>query len=116
MGRVRFRLGYAWAENSLLAIPGQSAAGVLPPGGRPVIEYVQSTLADVNEHRITGGVGVRDVLPGIDIDLFAGGMFKGSQDFASGAVASSLESYWIGTGLTWHFGRGACEHGEWCCE
>jgi len=113
MGRVRFRLGYAWAENPLRDNPGQSAGGVTPPGGRPVIEYVQSTLAVVNEHRISGGVGTCDVLPGIDFDLFAGGMFDASQDFADGALTSSLESYWIGAGLTWHFGRGACKYGAW---
>lgn len=113
MGRVRFRLGYAWAENPLRDIPGRSAGGISPPGGRPVIEYVQSTLAVANEHRISGGIGISDVLPGIDFDVFAGGMFDTSQDFAGGAVTASLESYWIGAGLTWHFGRGACEYGGW---
>ena len=113
MGRARLRLGYAWAENPIRANPGQSAGGVSPPGGRPVIEYVQSTLAVVNEHRISAGVGVRDVLPGVDFDLFGGGMFEASQEFAGGSVVASLESYWVGTGLTWRFGRGACEHGEW---
>ena len=24
-----------------------------------------------------------------------------------------VESYWVGTGLTWHFGRGACDYGTW---
>jgi hypothetical protein len=41
------------------------------------------------------------------------GMFGASQDFVGGAVTSSLESYWLGAGLTWHFGRGACESGAW---
>jgi long-chain fatty acid transport protein len=113
MGRVRLRLGYAWAENPIRDNPGQSAGGVTPPNGRPVIEYVQSTLAVVNEHRLSGGVGICNVLPGIDFDIFAGGMFGASQDFAGGAVTASLESYWIGAGLTWHFGRGACEYGAW---
>ena len=113
MGRVRFRLGYAWAENPIRDNPGQSAGGVSPPNGRPVIEYVQSTLAVVNEHRLSGGVGIRDVLPGIDFDVFAGGMLGASQDFVGGHVTASLESYWIGAGLTWRFGRGACEYGAW---
>ena len=53
------------------------------------------------------------MLPGVDFDLFAGGMFDASLSFAGGAVVSSLESYWIGAGLTWRFGRGACEYGDW---
>ena len=109
IGRVRLRLGYAWAENPIRDNPGQSAGGVSPPNGRPVVEYAQSTLAVANEHRISAGVGICNVLPGIDFDLFAGGMFEASQDFAGGAIMSSLESYWIGAGLTWRFGRGASE-------
>ena len=73
-----------------------------------MIEYVQSTLAVVNPHRITGGVGFCNVLPGVDMDLFAGGMFRASEDFAGGSVNSSLESYWIGAGLTWRFGERCC--------
>jgi long-chain fatty acid transport protein len=113
IGRTRLRLGYSWVENPMRANPGQSAGGVNPPNGRPVIEYVQSTLAVVNEHRLTGGIGICNVLPGIDFDLFAGGMFEAGAEFAGESVVTSLESYWIGAGLTWHFGRGACEYGEW---
>jgi long-chain fatty acid transport protein len=46
-----------------------------------------------------------DVLPGIDFDLFFGAMFEDSQRF--GASAASIESYWLGAGLTWRFGRGS---------
>ena len=113
IGRLRLRLGYAWAENPLRDNPGQSAGGITPPGGRPVIEYIQSTLAVINEHRISAGVGVCDILPGVDLDVLAGGMFEASQDFANGAVTASPESYWVGAGVTWHFGRGAAEHGSW---
>ena len=113
IGRVRLRMGYVWAENPIRENPGQSAGGISPPNGRPVIEYVQSTLAVVNQHRISGGIGIVDVLPGIDYNLFAGGMFEASQDFAGGSVTASVESYWIGTGLTWRFGRGASEYGAW---
>lgn len=113
IGRVKLRLGYAWAENPIRDLAGTSAGGVFPPGGRPVIQYVQSTLAVTNEHRISAGVGVSDVLPGIDFDLFAGGMFEDSSQFIDGAVNSSLESYWLGFGLTWRFGRGSCCAGDW---
>jgi long-chain fatty acid transport protein len=114
MGKVRLRLGYAWAENPLADYSGSSAGGVSPPGGRPLIEYTQALLAVSNQHRLTGGIGVVDVLPGIDLDLFAGGMFESSQDFAGGSVTASLESYWVGAGMTWRFNRGACESGPWC--
>ena len=63
------------------------------------------------QHRITGGIGIQDVLPGIDVDLFAGGMFRNTQTF--GTTTASLTGYWIGFATTWHFGRGACEYGDW---
>jgi hypothetical protein len=34
---------------------------------------------------------------------FAGGMFRASEDFVNGAVNTSLQSYWAGAGLTWHY-------------
>jgi long-chain fatty acid transport protein len=71
------------------------------------VRYVQGQFAAVSQHRLTGGVGVLDVLPGMDFDLFAGGMFEGTDQFA-GTIAS-VESYWLGAGITWRFGRGACE-------
>jgi long-chain fatty acid transport protein len=110
--RIRLRLGYAYAENAMRDIPGFSVGGVVPPS----VEYVQAQFAAINLHRLSGGVGVRDVLPGVDLDLFAGGMFDASQTF--GTTTASVESYWIGLGLTWRFGRGACGDidapNEWC--
>jgi hypothetical protein len=44
----------------------------------------------------------------VDVDLFAGGMFDDTQAFGDTAV--SVESYWVGFGTTWRFGRGGCEH------
>ena len=104
VGRLRLRGGYAYAENPLRSEVGVSAGGLTV--GVNAIQYIQSQLAVINQHRLTAGVGVVDVLPGIDFDLFAGGMFEDSQRF--GATAASLESYWVGAGLTWRFGRGAC--------
>ena len=71
------------------------------------IQYIQGTLAVVNPHRISAGVGVRDVLPGIDLDLMGGGMFEASEQLGA-LTATSLESYWAGAGITWRFGRGSC--------
>ena len=82
-----------------------------------VSKYVSDLVAAINQHRITGGIGRRDVLPGVDFDFFAGGMFGASERFAS--TTASVASYWVGAGLTWRFGRGACERlpvaDEWGC-
>jgi long-chain fatty acid transport protein len=100
--RVRFRLGYAYAENAMRDLAGASVGGIVPPS----VEYVQAQLAAINQHRISGGIGVRDVLPGVDLDLFAGGMLEASDTL--GTTTATLSSYWVGAGLTWRFGRGAC--------
>ncbi len=109
--RVRLRLGYAWNENPMRSIVDDNAGGVIPPGGAAHIQYVEALFAAIPQHRVTGGVSIRDVLPGIDMDLFAGGMFEDSQTF--GVTTATVKSYWIGSGLTWRFGRGAVECGPW---
>lgn len=104
--RLRLRAGYAYNENPMRQDPViNSIGGVQLPDGIPALRYVQGQFAAVNEHRITAGVGVRDVLPGIDLDLFAGGMFENSDRFADTFV--SVESYWLGGALTWRFRRGS---------
>ena len=101
--RVALRLGYAFAENAMDSNPGSSAGGVSPIGGQPAIEYVQSLFAAINRHRLTVGVGVRDVMPGLDFDLLAGGMLPTSQRFGNFSSAD-VKSYWLGAGFTWRFG------------
>jgi len=103
--RIKLRLGYVYAENATKEDVGISAGGVTPPGGQAAIRYVQAQFPGFNPHRITGGVGVKDIIPNVDIDLFAGGMFKASQDFGD-YTTDTLSSYWIGSGLTWRFGGG----------
>lgn len=105
-GRYRLRAGYVWAQNPIDNSPGRSIGGVVVPDFRAA-RYTQGLLAITSQHRITFGVGVADVLPGIDLDLMAGGMFRDSQQLGSSTI-TSIESYWIGAGLTWRFGRGAC--------
>ena len=104
--RVRLRMGYAWNENPMRDSVGDRLGGVLPPAGVEQVQYIEALFAAIPQDRITGGVSVRDVLPGVDLDLFAGGMFEESQTF--GSTTATLESYWIGTGMTWRFGRGSC--------
>ena len=89
-----------------LVAVGNSAGGVTPIGAG-AINYLQALLPNYNRHRMSFGVGIRDLLPGLDFDLFAGGMFENTDRFA-GTIAS-IESYWVGAGLTWRFGRGASE-------
>lgn len=96
---------------------GRTIGGVTLPDGIPGLRYIQGQFAAICQHQLGGGVGVRDVLPGLDLDLFAGGMFKNDQQFA--ATIASVESYWLGGGLTWRFGRGACRRlpvrDDWAC-
>lgn len=109
--RTRFRLGYAYNENPMRDASSVSVGGVTLPDGVPALRYIQGQFAAVSQHRMTGGVGIQDIMPGVDLDMFAGGMFKGSEQFAS--TNASVESYWVGLGATWRFGRGAAECGRW---
>ena len=119
LGRVRLRAGYAWAENPIDQTPGSSIGGVVQPGDLRAVRYTQGLLAITCQHRISAGVGIVDVLPGIDLDLMAGGMFKDSEQLGN-FTTTSVESYWVGLGMTWRFGRGACDNvpapDSWCCN
>jgi long-chain fatty acid transport protein len=117
LGRYRLRAGYAWAQNPLDPTPGVNLGGVVQPGGLPAVRYTQGLLAIANQHRISGGIGIVDVLPGINLDLFAGGMFRDTQQLGN-FTTTSAASYWVGFGLTWQFGRGSCcstsTPNSWC--
>lgn len=104
--RYRFRAGYVWAQNPIDDTPGSNIGGVVQPGDLAAVRYTQGLLAITSQHRISFGVGVVDVLPGIDMDLMAGGMFRDNEQLGD-FTSTSIESYWIGVGLTWGFGRGA---------
>ena len=108
---LRVRAGYVYAENATQANPGNSSGGVTPPGAQAAIRYVQSLFPNYNKHRISFGVGMKNILPNVDVDLNAGGMFDETQQFGP-LTSTSLASYWIGTGLTWHFGGSSCDCGE----
>jgi long-chain fatty acid transport protein len=106
-GPYRLRTGYAYAENPLDPSPGPNIGGVTPPGGFPAVRYTQGLLAITSQHRISAGIGMVDVLPGIDMDLMAGGMLSDEEQLGP-LTTTEVASYWIGFGLTWRFGRGAC--------
>ena len=109
--RCRFRLGYAWNENPMRDIVPPTVGGIPLPGAALHVQYVQAMFAAIPQHRITAGVGIKDIVPGIDFDLMAGGMFDETQTF--GTTTAEVKGYWIGFGSTWRFGRGACEKHGW---
>ncbi len=103
MGRYKLRAGYVWAENPIDQTPGNNIGGVIQPGDLPAARYTQGLLAVTGQHRISGGVGIADLLPGIDGDLMAGGMFEDSEQLGP-FTKTSIASYWVGLGLTWRYG------------
>lgn len=117
VGKYRFRSGYVWADNPIDQTPGSDIGGVIQPGDIRAVRYTQGLLAVTSQHRISGGIGIQDVLPGIDMDIMAGGMFRSSEQLGD-FTSTSIASYWIGAGLTWRFGRGSCDRlnipNQWC--
>ncbi|MBX7165632.1 MAG: outer membrane protein transport protein [Pirellulales bacterium] len=105
--RLRLRTGYAYNENPMADAQITSIGGVPLPDGVPALRYIQGQFAAICQHRFTAGFGMRDALPGLDMDFFAGGMFENTDQFA--ATIARVESYWVGLGMTWRFGRGASE-------
>jgi long-chain fatty acid transport protein len=103
--RLKLRLGYALAQNPIDQTVGTRIGPIEVPGGIPAVKYLQSQFAIINEHRLTAGIGVSDFLMrGFDVDAFAGGMFPAGESLGA-ATYVSVESYWIGLGLTWRFDR-----------
>jgi long-chain fatty acid transport protein len=106
VGQYRLRGGYVWAENPIDQTPDVNIGGIVQPGAFPAVRYTQGLLAITSQHRISGGVGIVDVLPGLDMDLMAGGMFRDTEQLGP-FTTTSITSYWIGFGLTWRFGSGS---------
>ena len=107
--RFFLRAGYVYAENPLNMDIGSQAGGIIPPvAAQAALQYVQSTVAVANQHRMTIGASVVDVLPGVDLDLFAGYMFRDHEQLGD-FTATDVKSYWVGGGLSWQFGR-RCQH------
>ena len=100
--RVKVRCGYSYNDNPMRDATVTSIGDVPVPDGIPGLRYIQGQFAAVSLHHLTGGVGIANVLPGMDMDLLAGGMFEGSDQFAS--TIASVESYWVGSYFTWRFG------------
>ena len=111
--KLRLRAGYGYnTQVALDAVPG-TIGGVIPVGGIPAVQYLQAQFVNASQNRLTGGVGIRDIMPGIDFDASVGGMFLGEKTF--GNTTSSAESYWVAFGFTWRCGGSpdacdSCQH------
>ncbi len=105
-GRFKYRLGYAFSDNPIDRNPGATINGVLL--GQDLVEYFQATQAGViSQHRLAGGIGIEGVLPGVTLDLFAGGMLPESHQFGTHTTVD-LKTWYIGGGVTWKFGQPCC--------
>lgn len=100
--KLKVRAGYSYNTNPMLGPVITEIGGVPVPDGIPGVRYIQGQFAAIGQHHITGGLGISDVLPGVDSDILFGGMFKETEQFAT--TIASVESYWVGTYLTWRFG------------
>ena len=100
--KVKLRLGYSYNTNPMRGAQVTSIGGVPIPDGIPGLRYIQGQFAAIPQHHLTGGIGISNVLPGLDLDMLAGGMFEAEQQFAT--TIASVESYWVGSYLTWRFG------------
>jgi long-chain fatty acid transport protein len=107
--RIKVRWGYSYNTNPMRDAAVTSIGGVPIPDGIPGLRYIQGQFAAIPQHHLTGGIGIANVLPGIDMDFIAGGMFEDKEQFAS--TIASVESYWVGSYFTWRFG-GAKEVGK----
>jgi hypothetical protein len=74
------------------------------PVAQAAIQFLQASEgAAICQHRFTGGFGRADVLPGVDLDVYACGLFPASDSFGTHTQAS-VAIYYIGMGLTWRYG------------
>jgi long-chain fatty acid transport protein len=102
-GRMKYRLGYSYNTNPVNHSVGDNLDG-FPVLQENVLLFQASSTALINQHRLTGGVGCQGFLfPSVDLDIFAGGMFKSRDDFGPESQAS-VALYYIGMGLTWRYG------------
>ena len=105
-GKIKYRLGYSYNPNPINHNVGGNLDG-LPVAQAYVQLFQAASVAFVNQHRITGGVGYQGFLiPNLDLDLFAGGLLP-AQDTFGATTQGSVAVYYVGTGLTWRYGDGS---------
>ena len=104
-GKMKYRLGYSYNSNPVNHSVGDSLDG-FPVGQAAVQLFQASSTATINQHRITAGIGRQGFLvPTLDLDLFAGGLFNAHDTF--GALQATVAVYYLGMGLTWRYGDGS---------
>jgi long-chain fatty acid transport protein len=101
--KMKYRLGYSYNSNPTNHDVGTSFAGIGGLTSDQIQFYQAAIIPAVNQNRITVGIGRQDfMLPGLDLDLFAGGLLPASDNFGPHNSAS-LAVYYIGLGMTWRF-------------
>ncbi|HEY1065514.1 MAG TPA: outer membrane protein transport protein [Pirellulales bacterium] len=101
-GRARFRGGYVYAQNPVAPITSAVVDGIPVQDLVAGASYLQAQVAVINEHRFSIGMGLVDILPGLNLDSFAGFMAPAEQQLAGTNLGMS--SYYLGAGATWRFG------------
>jgi long-chain fatty acid transport protein len=110
-GRMKYRAGYSYNTNPINHNVGDRLSG-LPVLQDQIFFFQAAETAAINQHRLTGGIGRSDFLfPGVDLDLFVGGLFKADDQFGPNTRAS-VAMYYLGLGLTWRFGAPADPYDE----
>lgn len=109
LGKLKYRLGYSYNTNPINHNVGSQLDGFPVPQAE--IQFLQaSETAVINQHRLSGGIGCQDFLfKGVDLDLFAGGMFPATDQFGA-HTSTTVALYYVGTGLTWRYG--AARHND----
>jgi long-chain fatty acid transport protein len=101
-GKLKYRLGYSYNTNPINHNVGDNL-DQFPVGQAAVQLFQAASTATINQHRITAGIGRQGFLiPNLDLDLFAGGLFNAHDEFGDSQV--SVAAYYIGTGLAWRYG------------
>ncbi|HVV74009.1 MAG TPA: hypothetical protein VHI52_21320, partial [Verrucomicrobiae bacterium] len=102
----KFRIGYAYNTNPIKKNVGPNLDG-FPILQQNVQIFQAGSAPFVYQNRLTLGIGRQGFLvPNLDLDMFLGGVFKGSQNFGPDTSAS-LALYYAGLGLTYRFGSGS---------
>ena len=102
-GRLKYRLGYSYNTNPMNHNVGDNLDR-FPVGQANVRLFQAAAVPAISQHRLTAGVGCQGFLvPSLDLDLFAGGLFGAHDDFGPETQAS-LAMYYAGVGMTWRFG------------
>jgi len=106
-GKCRYRFGYSYADSPVDPAPGTTINGIPLPGGQAMVEYYQASSIVICKHRLTAGMGIEDILPGVTLDFYGGGYLPESHQYGTHTTAS-LKLWYAGAGLTWKFGPRCC--------